>query len=44
MCAQIATQAPNNTPPAVVASAANTGADICNGRTFAAAAFLEKNR
>lgn len=41
-CIQIATQAPNKTPPATVASAASTGAEICNGRRLAAAAFLEK--
>ena len=37
-----ATQAPNNTPPAVVASAASKGVDICKGRTFPTAALLKK--
>ena len=36
------TQAPNNTPPAVVASAASKGVEICKGRTFPTAAFLKK--
>jgi len=41
-CAQSDTQAPNNTPPAVVASAVSMDADIWNGRIVATAALLKR--